>query len=315
MAIIDRAGAEGLFPEDVARNIIQGTVNESAVLTMGTRLPDMTTKQRRLPVLESLPLAYFVNGDTGYKQTTQVNWGNKFIEAEEIAVIVPIPESVLDDADYDIFQQIQPLVRQAFGAVLDRAVLFGTNKPASWEEGIAVTARNVGNAVTIGTGADLYDDLLGADGVISLVEEDGFLVNGHIGAMGLRGRLRGLRDTNGQPIFTRSMQDDNRYDLDGSPVYFPRNGALEGAGDLLISGDFTNLVYAIRQDLTFKVLSEAVIQDPATGDIVYNLAQQDMVALRCVMRLGWQVPNPLNSVGGDNRFPFAVLTGADTTGA
>ena len=140
------------------------------------------------------------------------------------------------------------------------------------------------------------------------------MVNGHIGAMGLRGRLRGLRDANGQPIFTRSMQDSNRYDLDGSPIYFPRNGALEGAGDLLISGDFTNLVYAIRQDLTFKVLTEAVIQDPATGEIVYNLAQQDMVALRCVMRLGWQVPNPLNSVNGtESRFPFAVLT--ETAGA
>ena len=314
MAIIDRQGAEGLFPEDVAREIIQGSVNQSAVLTLGTRLPDMTTKQRRLPVLESLPMAYFVNGDTGYKQTTAANWGNKFIEAEEIAVIVPIPEAVLDDADYDLFQQIQPLVRQAFGATLDRAVLFGTNKPASWEEGIATTAAAVGNAVTVGTGADLYEDILGENGVISLVEEDGFMVNGHIGAMGLRGRLRGLRDANGQPIFTRSMQDSNQYDLDGSPIYFPRNGALENEGELLISGDFTNLVYAIRQDLTFKVLTEAVIQDPATGEIVYNLAQQDMVALRCVMRLGWQVPNPLNSLNGtDSRFPFAVLTGADAT--
>ena len=34
-----------------------------------------------------------------------------------------------------------------------------------------------------------------------------------------------------------------------------------------------------------------------------------MVALRVVMRLGWQVPNPLNNVNTNagTRYPFAVL--------
>jgi hypothetical protein len=42
---------------------------------------------------------------------------------------------------------------------------------------------------------------------------------------------------------------------------------------------------------------------------VYNLAQQDMVALRAVMRIGWQVPNPINRVEETeaNRYPFALL--------
>jgi len=39
------------------------------------------------------------------------------------------------------------------------------------------------------------------------------------------------------------------------------------------------------------------------------LAQQDMVALRAVMRLGWQVPNPINRIeeDADERYPFAAL--------
>ena len=45
------------------------------------------------------------------------------------------------------------------------------------------------------------------------------------------------------------------------------------------------LVYSIRQDITVKILDQGVIQDPETKDIVYNLAQQDMIALRVVMRL------------------------------
>lgn len=43
----------------------------------------------------------------------------------------------------------------------------------------------------------------------------------------------------------------------------------------MVVGDFSKAVYAIRNDVDVKILTEAVIQDPTTGAIVYNLAQQD----------------------------------------
>ena len=57
-------------------------------------------------------------------------------------------------------------------------------------------------------------------------------------------------------------------------------------------GDFSQAVYSIRQDVTVKLLDQGVIQDPVTKEIVYNLAQQDMIALRVVFRMGWALPNP-----------------------
>ena len=102
-AAIDRSDASALMPEDVARDIIQGVARQSYILSLATRLPDMPRKTRRMPVLSVLPTAYFVNGDTGLKQTTEVSWQNKFITAEEIAVIVPVPNIVLDDSAYDIW--------------------------------------------------------------------------------------------------------------------------------------------------------------------------------------------------------------------
>lgn len=307
--IIDRTGAEALIPEDKAKEIIQGAVEQSAVLSVGRRLADMTSAQSKLPVLDSLPIAYFVNGDTGAKKTTAQAWDKKVIYAEEVAVIVPIPEAVLDDSDYDIWGEVKPRIQEAFGKVIDGAILFGTNKPTNWREGLVPSAQTAG--ATVNTTADLYTDLLGENGVISKVEESGFFVNGHVADISLRAKLRGLKDGNDRPLFLNSMQQAGNYSLDGSSIFFPRNGAFDKAQALLISGDFSQLVYSIRKDITFKLFTEGVVQN-TDGTIAYNLMQNDMVALRAVMRLGWEIPNPINGLKANKaqRFPFAVLKSA-----
>ena len=124
----------------------------------------------------------------------------------------------------------------------------------------------------------------------------------------MRAKLRGLRDDVGQPIFESDMQNGTNYSLDGSPMNFPNNGAWDKSKALMISGDFSQLVYSIRQDITFKLFTEGVVQN-TDGTIAYNLMQNDMVALRAVMRLGWEIPNPINSVQSDKtkRCPFAIL--------
>lgn len=304
-----RTGTEALIPEENAKEIIQGAIAQSTVLSMFRRLPNMSSKVLSQPVLDMLPTAYFVDGDTGQKQTTKMQWSKKKITAEEIAVIVPIPEAVLDDArdnGYDIFGEVTPRVQEAFGKVIDNAILFGVNKPTSWRDGLVASAIAAGNTVT-STG-DVFIDIFGENGVIAKVEEDGFIPNGVAASVKLRGKLRGLRDDNKQPLFVQNLRESSApYALDGMPIYFAMNGVWDNTTAELIAGDFSQAVYAIRQDLTMKVLSEAVIQD-AEGNIVYNLAQQDMVALRFVMRLGWEVPNPINSLNQDaaTRFPFAV---------
>uniref|UniRef100_UPI003FEE750B phage major capsid protein n=1 Tax=Prevotella sp. TaxID=59823 RepID=UPI003FEE750B len=155
----------------------------------------------------------------------------------------------------------------------------------------------------------LYTDLLGEGGVISKVEESGYFVTGHAADISMRAKLRGLKDGNERPLFLNSMQQVGNYTLDGSAINFPRNGSFDKAQALLISGDFSQLVYSIRQDITFKLFTEGVVQN-TDGSIAYNLMQNDMVALRAVMRLGWEIPNPVNSLEKDKtkRFPFAVLT-------
>lgn len=309
--IIDRTGAESLIPTQEANEIIQGTVAQSAVLSRGRKLANMTSRQYKMPVLDMLPIAYFVNGDSGQKKTTKQAWDKKFITAEEIAVIVPIPEAVLDDSQYDIWAEVKPRVVEAFGKVIDGAIMFGADKPSTWREGIVKTATTAGAVVTLGAEDDLYDKIMAEDGVIANVEGSGFFVNGHMADISMRAKLRGLKDANGVPLFKTDLQGTTQYALDGSPMSFPNNGAFDKSKALMISGDFNQLVYSIRQDITFKLFTEGVVQN-TDGTIAYNLMQNDMVALRAVMRLGWEIPNPINSVKTDKtkRCPFAILKSA-----
>ena len=312
--IIDRTGAASLIPEENAREIIQGVVTQSAVLQRGRKLPNMSSKTYKMPVLDMLPIAYFVNGDTGAKKTTKQAWDKKFITAEEIAVIVPIPEAVLDDSDYDIWGEVKPRVIEAFGKVIDGAVLFDLDKPSTWRDGVVTTATKAGSVVTLATGDDLYDKIMAEEGIIAKIEDSGYFVNSHMADISMRAKLRGLKDTTENPIFKSDMQNGTTYSLDGSPMNFPNNGAFDKSKALMISGDFSQLVYAIRQDITFKLFTEGVVQN-TDGSIAYNLMQNDMVALRAVMRLGWEIPNPINSMKTDKtkRCPFAILKAGTPT--
>ena len=107
MAVITRSDLAGLIPEPVAKEIFQGVAENSAVLRLGRKLPNMTAKTQSINVLDMLPLAYWVDGDTGFKQTSSQAWEKKKLYAEELAVIIPIPEAVLDDSNYDIWGEVK----------------------------------------------------------------------------------------------------------------------------------------------------------------------------------------------------------------
>ena len=99
---ITRINAQALMPEQVADAIITATVEASAALSLFPRV-EMSRAQVRIPVISALPTAYFVQGDTGLKQTSRQEWANKFLIAEELAVIVPIPEAVLEDSGFPVW--------------------------------------------------------------------------------------------------------------------------------------------------------------------------------------------------------------------
>jgi hypothetical protein len=233
----------------------------------------MSTNQTRMPVLSALPVAYFVNGDTGLKQTTEVDWSNKYLNVEELAAIVPIPEAVLDDINFDAWGSIRPLLENAIGRTLDAAIFFGTNKPASWPTDI-VTApsapatpspavqqrrrrrdrRRLLRPVRQGRGRRLRRQRR----------------HRHTA---YKGRLRQARATRPAKPARRPTARSNRGDL-RVDVKYPMRGLWPTGGTGSRRGHRRRLhagILGVRQDITYKILDQAVIQDN-TGAIVFNLA-------------------------------------------
>lgn len=296
--MISRADVDALIETQVANEIFEGVTKGSKALSMFRRLPNMTSDKTKLRVLDSLPVAYFVDEETdnGRKNLSKLAWDKKFINAAELAVIVPIKENVLNDASIDIWATVRPRIVEAFAKKIDDAIFFGVDKPTDWRDGLVPSIIEAGAEVDE-TENGLYSDI---NDVMTKVEESGYEVNGLLGGVGLKGKFRMMVDKTGQPLNTTEIGSIRREYMD--------NGVWDKTKSTLIAGDFNQAVYAIRQDVTYKVLDQAVIQDPSDGSILYNLAQEDMVALRVVMRLGWEIPNPVNALNEtETRFPFASL--------
>lgn len=310
--IISRTDAAALIPEDVASEVIKRLPQTSAALAL-FRHVTMSRAQQRMPVMAALPVAYFVNGDTGLKQTTEAAWGNKYLNVEEIAAILPIPEAVLDDVAFDIWSEVRPFLAEAVGRTLDAAVFFGVNKPATWPTDIVASATAAGNVVAEGTATPEEGGIVGdVSDLFSTVEAQGYDVNGIIAQRKFKGLLRQARSTTGEQLASTGGDVGNATNqLYGVDVTYPLRGLWPtGAGAAeMVAGDFTQGILGIRQDLTWKILDQAVLTDNA-GVVQYNLPQQDMVALRVVARFAWQVavtPEPENVAGA---YPFAVMKGA-----
>lgn len=300
--MISRTDAAAMIPEQVSQAMLENLqTSGSAALKLGTRIP-VATNQTRFPVLSALPTAYWVSGDTGLKQTTEAAWDNKYLNIEELACIVPIPENVLDDAGFDVWGSVRPLMEEAIARALDAAIFFGTSAPASFPDDIVTSAVAAGNVVARGTNNGAaggiygdYSDLLGT------LEADGYMATGAIGNVTLKARERQVRDSTGQLL----MRTADMPEIDFAVMGLWPSGA--SAAELIV-GDARRLVIGVRRDMTYKLITEGVITDN-TGAIIFNLPQQDMVALRLVFRAGWEVSNPINYQQGTaaSRYPFAVL--------
>jgi len=308
MAEITRADAAAILASQTTSEIIKPATESSVVLGTFRTIP-MSARTLTQPMLASLPDAYFVTDGpsdghsvaSGTKPTTSVSWTDKSMTAEEMAVIVPVHENLLADASVDIWSEVRPLIAEAFAIKLDNAVLYGAGATsqvrASWPDadivGKAITA---GNVVARGTSRDLAEDF---NQVLAAVEDDDYDVTDVFAVKRLKSALRGLRDDNGQPIYSTSLRSDGATpELLGATLRYMHRRIVDPRVEALAL-DATQYQVGIREDFQVKFLDQATVNG-------INLAERDMVALRFKFRVAFgSFRSPLLHDGDD--YPAAVL--------
>lgn len=306
-SLTSRADVQAMIREQVSEIMLTGLQTQSAALNLFTRI-NVPTSQTRFPILSALPNAYWVNGDTGQKQTTEAAWDNKYLNIEELAAIVPVPDSVLADASFDIWGSIRPLVENAIARALDSAIFFGTNAPASFPDDVLTAATAANNDYERGTNAaavgGIAEDL---NQLIALLEADGYFPSGFVANPTIRARLRSARGTDGQLL---TDVNGGVTSIWGLPAIYPMPGQWPTGNDVaeLFAIQRENFILGVRQDFTVTASNTAVVQDNS-GVVQFNAFQQDMTLFRVVFRAGWAVNNPINYTEQTeaNRYPAAVL--------
>ena len=303
------AGGDPLVPDPMSLEIIQALPTASAILARAKRV-QMSSNTQRMPVLSTMPVAYWVAQDTGLKETTRQIWSGIELVVEELAAIVPIPESYLDDAGVPLWAEVRPRLVEAIGAKIDAACLFGVEKPSTWGTDLYHLAVASGNTVIAGTGDDFAQDVSNLGEKVAV---DGFAVDGFISRPGLSWRLTGMRSAQGVPIYQPDLAagSPTRGSLYGYPLSELNNGSFNAHDAELFAGDFNYAMIGMRQDITFKMFDQGVVSD-GSGNVILNLMQQDSVALRVVVRLAWVTANPATRLNTNaaTRSPFGVVQAA-----
>ena len=293
---ITKNDANALIDEQVVNEIFADAQKESKVLSMFRRLPNMTSDKTKLRVSDSLPVAYFVDENTnnGRKNLTKAAWKNVFLTAEEIAVIVPIKENVLNDASIDIWAEVRPRIVEAFAKKIDNAIFNGVDKPADWRKGLIPSIVEAGKEVTE-TGK-LYSDI---NNVMTEVEESGYNVTGLLGGVGLKGKFRMMTDETGQPLntteigsLTRNYLDNGAWDKSLSTLLISPTSSYS-LGDGLESNSFANYAYNYLKDNGHKNLKYLTVDKNITSSQqseilnIYKNYDQIVIAMSNVKTSGY----------------------------
>jgi len=313
-----------VLPIQYVREVIRGVLGRSKALELGRRLPDMIGKEMKLNVLKHLPVAGWVKNQTTpsgapdeikNKPLSVLAWEGKDVVAEEIAVIIPVSINTIRDTEnyYDIIPEITEQVIGAFQEVIDSTLLFGVDSPWTGYNGIVADATSAGAVVSWdGTsGKSFYQAISSA---MAYVETSGFVPDAILGSPSLLSAFR-------NSITDLGVNVADQGEVGALPRHIDLTGGFNDSSAFAIVGDFKRgLVYSFRNEMEARLLEEATLVDPKTGLTLYNLAQQDMVAFRFIMRMGAAIANPVNRVSGTlssdgtyvekgaSAFPFAIIT-------
>jgi Phage capsid family len=282
---------EDLVPAHVVNELIAAAEQQSVAMRLGS-VQRMPSGVGSIPVVSVEPDAEWIDPRYGgRKKATTIEWTAQQLAAEELACVLAIPAAWIDDAGFRVWEQVRSRLAAAFAKRIDETLLFGVAPvPSSFPTGGIVAMA--GAALT---GADALEAI---DKGLAAVEGEGLVPNGVASSASIGTALRQeLRSIGSLPSEAPSA---SVYGVEVAIAAY-----WDGTNGDAIVGDWTKLVIGVREDITFDVSEDAIIQD-ASGAIIANAFQDDLVAMRCYIRMAAAIGRPVGA-DGNPVAPFAIV--------
>lgn len=275
----------GAIPAEQGGLIIEDIIKGSTVMKLAKNEP-MTAPKKNFSFKAKGPGAYWVN-ETEVIKTSKVEWLTASMQAEKVAVIIPFSKEFLRYTAKDFFNEVKPLIAEAFYETFDTAALFGTNSPFSAHgsgQSIFGGATTAGNVIALGSGTDLQDEVFDA---MALVEAGGFTPDGATATTAFKQNLRRAKDGQGNRLYS------NLNDLEGMALAYAKPEGFDTEKAAALLGDWDYARYGILQGIEFAVSEDAQLSSVVGADgNPINLFERDMFALRATMHIGYMNVKP-----------------------
>lgn len=219
---------------------------------------------------------------------------------KKLGVIVPMTDEVVEDAGVDLTGLVAQLIREAFDQEIDLQFFMGDG--TVWT-GIFKGGNGATTIPTDELATDEDIDDMRPSHIIGLVDNTSAAVNGkylmHRTVLSKIRQLRQNDDGTGDYMFN-PLGGGDFGTINGVPVELAEAAptAAQATGTatanlpIMMYGDFKRgAAYGEKSDIRLKMLDQATVTD-ADGETVLNLAEQDMIALRAIQRVGYKVTLP-----------------------
>ena len=257
----------GTVPVEIAKEIMKNIIDQASILKVSKKIP-MASDTMVIPKLVNTGSAGWVNEGEEIG-TTLPTFEYPQLKAKKLAIIVPVTREKINDSVSNVINEVKQAIADMFAASIDKACIFGVNSPFDTDIFSSIGTRKVTASSTLNI--DISD-------CMGLVEDNKYNCSNLLMGTTQKKVLRALANDN---AFKNSLDLDSAYN---TPIEYVRN--WDDSKALAITGDFSRSIVGTRENMEYEILKEATIK---TGAETINLAQRDMIGIKCTMRMAYLV--------------------------
>ncbi|KNE22474.1 phage major capsid protein [Virgibacillus pantothenticus] len=272
----------GKIPQEQGTLMLRDVMSNSVMMRLA-QYEEMTKQEKEFQYLAEGVGAYWV-GEGEVIRTSKPQWLTAKMVAKKLGVIVPVSREFLQYTLSGFFNEVRPLIAEAFYKKFDEATILGVDNPFP---------QSLAQSIT--TEGQLAEGEINSENFFTLtdfVNDAGFDINAFVSKKQNRSLLRnivdGYKQEDGTITDPQRLYDRTNNTLDGSPVVDLESNEMK-KGELF-AGNFNYVRYGIPYNLNYSISEDAQLSSivDENGDPI-NLFERELIAIRASMDVGFMV--------------------------